>query len=106
MRFAAPIVVIAVGILWLLNVLKITPGVDWLWTGGLAVAGIFVLLVGGRTRRSLVVGWLLIATSICSLLRQLGYLPPDTELPIIVIVLGVLLGVAQLVRRREDGKPA
>jgi len=78
------------------------PGVDWVWTGGLAVAGIFVLLVGGRTRRSLVVGWLLVTASVLSLLRQLELLKPGVEMPILVIVLGVLLLLSHFVRRRES----
>ena len=34
--------VIALGTAWLLNTLNVISGVDWLGTGGLAVAGILV----------------------------------------------------------------
>lgn len=37
-RFVVPILVILLGVTWMLNVLEIIPGVDWMWTLGLAVA--------------------------------------------------------------------
>lgn len=36
-KLIVPIFTIVVGVTWLLNVLGVVPGVDWIWTGGLAV---------------------------------------------------------------------
>jgi len=90
-----PILIIALGITWLLNVMDLLPGIDWIWTIGLAVIGILVLAFGGSNKLSLVVGPFLLIGSICSILRQTGKLPINYEVPILVIALGVLLLIVQ-----------
>jgi hypothetical protein len=90
-RFVVPILVILLGVTWLLNVLKILPGVDWIWTVGLAAVGILTLTVGGINKLTVVVGPFLMVASVCSILRQTGRLEIDREVPILTIVLGCLL---------------
>ncbi|MFN2542759.1 MAG: hypothetical protein ABR514_11430 [Chthoniobacterales bacterium] len=83
--------VIALGIAWLLNTLGVIPGVDWLWTGGLGVAGILVLAASGVNKFSFVIGAFLMVSSIFSVLRQTGRLREDIEIPVLFIIFGVLL---------------
>ena len=92
----APILVIALGVTWLLNVLEIMPGVDWIWTIALAAVGVITLLLGGINKLTGVVGPFLMIASVCSLLRQTGQLPTDREVPILTIILGVLMLLVQL----------
>jgi hypothetical protein len=93
-----PILVIAVGVTWLLNVLEILPGVDWIWIGGLALAGILTLATGGFNKLTVVIGPFLLIASLCSLLRQVGKMPLDREVPILTIVLGGLMFLVQLLK--------
>jgi hypothetical protein len=92
----APILVIALGVTWLLNVLEIMPGVDWIWTVGLAAVGLIALLLGGINKLTAVVGPFLMIGSVCSLLRQLDKLPIDREVPILTIILGILMLLVQI----------
>ncbi|HVM60616.1 MAG TPA: hypothetical protein VMV72_07085 [Verrucomicrobiae bacterium] len=94
-RLVVPILIIVLGVTWLLNILKVLPGVDWIWTIGLTAVGLLALLVGPPNRLTIVVGPFLIVGSICSLLRQLDLLPIDRETPILTIVLGILMLIAQ-----------
>ncbi len=93
----APVLVIVLGVTWLLNVLNVLPRVDWIYTVGLAAVGVLTLMVGGVNKLTAVVGPFLVVASICSLLRQMDALPVDREIPILTIVLGVLMMIAQVV---------
>jgi hypothetical protein len=97
-KLAVPILIIVVGVTWLLNVLNLMPGVDWMWTIGLAAVGLLTLAVGGLNKLTVVIGPLLLAASATSLLRQTGRLDLDREIPILIIVLGALMLAAQLSR--------
>lgn len=97
-KLIVPILTIIVGVTWLLNVLDILPGVDWMWTVGLAAAGILSIAIGGLNKLTVVIGPFLVAASLCSLLRQTGRLAVDREIPVLVIILGVLMLVSQLSR--------
>jgi hypothetical protein len=90
------VLVIALGTAWLLNTLNFIPGVDWLWTGGLGIAGILVLAINGINRFTFVIGPFLLITSVFSILRQTGRLRPNIEVPVLFIVFGVLLLLAML----------
>jgi hypothetical protein len=91
-----PVLVTVLGVTWLLNVLNVLPRVDWIYTVGLAAVGVLTLLVGGVNKLTAVVGPFLMVASICSLLRQLDALPIDREIPILTIVLGILMLIAQV----------
>ncbi len=91
------LLVITVGVGWLLTVQQVGLNIDWVWTLGLAVAGVLTFLVGGGIDKStVVVGPLLLVGSVFSILRQTGRLSLNLEVPIFVILLGVLLFIAQL----------
>jgi hypothetical protein len=90
-----PILLITIGAGWLLTTLGIAPGIDWVWTLGLAVVGILAFVVGGFDKVSVVVGPFFIITSCLSVLRQTGRLKLDVEVPILVITGGVLLLIAR-----------
>ncbi|MGA2061128.1 MAG: hypothetical protein ABSG67_11650 [Thermoguttaceae bacterium] len=92
----APILVIALGVTWLLNVIDIMPGVDWIWTVGLAAVGVITLLLGGINKLTVIVGLFLMISSVCSLLRQVGKLPIEREVPILTIILGILMLLVQI----------
>jgi hypothetical protein len=94
---ALAVVIITVGVGWLLSVQGIGQGIDWIWTLGLAVVGIGAFVAsGGVDKTSVVLGPFFLAASILSVLRQTGKLSLNTELPIIVILLGLLLLLAQM----------
>lgn len=97
-KLVVPILTIIVGITWLLNVLHIMPEVDWIWTVGLAAAGIVSIALGGLNKVTIVAGPFLIIASVCSLLRQTHRLPVDREVPILVIILGVLMAISTVSR--------
>lgn len=95
---AVSTLVIALGVAWLLNVYHVLPGVNWVWTGGLGVAGVLVLAISGINQLSVLVGPFLIAGSLLSILRQTGRLQLDLEVPILVICFGVLLFLTYVLR--------
>jgi len=93
---ALPVVIITLGIGWLLSTMGIGPSINWVWTLGLAVGGLLVFALSGFNKATIVVGPMLLVASILSVLRQSGKLNIDLEVPILVIVSGVLLLVARL----------
>ena len=99
-KLVSPILTIVVGITWLLNTLNIIPGVDWVWSVGLAAAGILSIAVGGLNKVSIVTGPFLIIESVFSVMRQTGRISIDVEIPILIIVLGVLMLISQLSKLR------
>jgi hypothetical protein len=92
---ALPILLITVGVGWLLTTMGIAPGIDWIWTLGLAIAGALALVVGGFDKVTFVAGSFLLVTSCLSVLRQTGRITIDVEIPILVIVAGALLLAAR-----------
>lgn len=95
-QLLVPSLIIVIGTGWLLNAMDLFPAVDWVWTLLLAGAGVLSLLLGGVNKLTIVVGPFLLAGAVCSIFRQMGHLPLKFEMPILVIVLGVLLLYAQL----------
>jgi hypothetical protein len=95
MTLVLPILLITVGTGWLLTTLGVTPGVDWVWTLGLAVVGLLAFALGGFDKVTVVTGPFFILASCLSILRQTGRLHLDVEVPILVISAGILLLVAR-----------
>lgn len=90
------LMIIIVGVGWLLTAKQIGPAINWVWTMGLGSVGIVTfLVVGGIDKFSFVVGFFFIVASFLSLLRQNGTMAINTEVPTLVITIGVLLFVAQ-----------
>jgi hypothetical protein len=90
--------ILALGIAGLLNELDVVPGVNWIWTLGLAVVGLLVILFGGYNKASMVVGPFVLIGAVLSFLRQTGNLSQTIEVPILTVVLGLLLLVVYLLR--------
>jgi len=90
-----PILLIAVGVGWLLTTLNVVPGIDWVWTLGLAAVGLLTFAVGGFDKVTVVIGPFFMLASCLSILRQTERLHVDVEVPILVIIAGVLLWVAR-----------
>lgn len=93
---AIPILIITVGIGWLLTVQGVAPQINWIWTLGMASIGVLCFVLLGFDKVSVVVGPLFLVSSMLSVLRQTGLLSIDSEVPILVIIIGVLLLVARL----------
>jgi hypothetical protein len=90
--------VIALGVGWLLNAMNVIPDVNWVWTIGLAMAGVLILAVNGLNRLTIVTGPWLILASLFSMLRQTGRMDLDKEVPALVIAFGVLMLASQLLK--------
>lgn len=91
------ILIITVGVGWLLTAQGFGPGVNWVWTLGLGVIGVVTFIVsGGLDKVSVVLGPFFLVSSLLSILRQTGNMKSDTEVPLLVILVGVLLFVAQM----------
>lgn len=94
---ALAVLIITVGVGWLLTAQGLGPGIDWVWTLGLGVTGVLVfVLSGGVDKVSVIVGPFFLVGSLLSVLRQTNQLRLDVEVPVLVIVVGVLLLVAQM----------
>ncbi|MBL9094843.1 MAG: hypothetical protein JNL96_26725 [Planctomycetaceae bacterium] len=90
------LLIITVGVGWLLSARGIGAEINWIWTLGLGVVGILTFVIsGGLDKWSIIVGPFFLASSVLSILRQTGKLPFDTEVPVLVIFVGVLLLIAQ-----------
>lgn len=103
MAYIVPAVVVILGVSWLLDSLEVAPEVDWVRTVGLATAGVLILILGSLNRLTVVAGPLLITKSACMLLTQMGFLAKHSEMPVLVIVLGCLLFLAQVFRLPMPG---
>ena len=97
-KLVVPLLVITLGIAWILNVRDILPGVNWIWTIGLAISGIICLIIDKINKFNFVLGLFLIIASVFSILRQTDRIPEDIEVPSLFITLGILMLVAQLVK--------
>lgn len=96
-RVALGLLIISLGVGWLLTAQGFAPDINWIWTLCLGIVGIAAfILSGGVDKVSIVVGPFFLICSILSLLRQTGRLTESTEMPILVIVTGALLLIAQL----------
>lgn len=90
-----PLLMITVGVGWLLTTLGVGPGIDWVWTLGLAMVGLMTFAVAGIDKGSVVIGPFFLVASFLSVLRQTDRLRIDVEVPILVILGGVLLLIAR-----------
>lgn len=90
-----PVLLIVVGVGWLLTTLGLAPGINWIWTLGLAAAGLLPFLLHGIDKFTVSVGPFFLIASLLSVLRQSGRLSIDHEMPILVILAGVLLLIAR-----------
>lgn len=85
------VAVIGIGVAWLLNAAGFMPPVEWVWTIGLALMGVLVLVINGLDKATAVVGPFLIIGALFSFLRQMGKIEIRFEAPILFLIFGVLL---------------
>ena len=93
---AISFLIVALGVAWLLNAMRIAPNLDWIWIIGLGVSGILLLTVTRLDRFNFITGITLIVSSVLAALRQSGRLTINIEAPVLFITVGILLFVAQL----------
>jgi hypothetical protein len=91
-----PILLIMLGFGWLLTSLGVMPGIDWVWTVGIALVGILTFVAGGFDTVTVAVGPFFLLASCLSVLRQSVRLDINLEVPILIIAAGLLLAIAQL----------
>jgi len=91
-----PGLLITLGTGWLLSALNVAPGIHWPWTLGLAAIGLLTFAVGGIDKLTIVVGPALLAASCMSVLRQTGKLHVDIEIPLLVILAGILMLISRM----------
>ena len=94
-KFLIPILIIGFGVMWLLNALDVRIPLGLAWTCVLFAVGIAVLAGTGFNKDGFPWGMFFLAAGVCSILRQSGQLSVGIELPALVIILGVLLGINQ-----------
>ena len=92
---ALPIIMIALGSGALLTSLGVAPKIDWIWTLGLALAGLVTLIVAGLDRVTFVICCMCFATCVTSIMRQIGSLRMDVEIPILIIACGLFMLMAR-----------
>lgn len=90
------VLLVTVGTGWMLTSLEIGPDIAWVWTLGLLVIGVLTFAVGGLDKVTVVAGPFFVIASCLSLLRQQNRLQVEQEIPLLVIVTGILLLVAQI----------
>lgn len=90
-----PFLIISIGTGWLLTTLNVVPGLNWIWILGLAMVGLLSFAVSGIDKSSVLVGPFFLIASCLSVLRQIGHISLDVEIPILVIVIGSLLLIAR-----------
>lgn len=100
-QLIAPLILIAVGIGWLLHSQDVIPGVNWIWVLLLGTVGLSILLVGQKSRTSLIAGPFLMCWAGLTFARQTEVLPASIEGPALVIVFGVLLAATRLFKGPE-----
>jgi hypothetical protein len=91
-----PVLLIALGGGWLITSLGVGSGIDWIWTLGLASVGLLSFLISGLDKVTVVLGPLFLAASCLSFMRQAGHITLDVEIPILVMLAGVLMLVARM----------
>ena len=85
-----PVLLVTLGLGWLLTAHRVVPGVNWVSVLSIVVAGVMVFVLAGVDKFSVVVGPFLMISTVFSLLRQTDCISIDTEVPLMVIVAGLL----------------
>ena len=94
-KYIIPALIAGFGLVWLLDTLDIVPPLNIVWTIGLLAIGIGVFAGSGFNKEAFPWGAFFIASAGCSVLRQMGMLPLRIEMPLLVILLGLFLGINQ-----------
>lgn len=86
---------VAVGSGWLLSSLGFIPSVDWAWSLGLAMVGFLAIVLSGFDKVSFVIAGFFSLASVMSVLRPLGVVRVEVEIPVLVLASGILLVFAR-----------
>ena len=93
-KASLPILIIATGIGWLLSSRNVMPGVDWAWILVMATAGTLVLS-NGLTKLTIVLGPILLISSVLVVMLQTKRISIDMFFPVMVISFGILMLIAR-----------
>ena len=85
---------VTLGLGQLLSAMGVTPEINWVWTMLLAASGVLVFVLGGFNKATVVLGPFFLCGSILSILRETGKISINVELPLLVILIGILILVA------------
>ncbi len=102
---AISFLIVALGVAWLLNAMRVAPQLDWIWIIGLGVVGILLLTITRLDRLSFVAGFSLILSSVLAALRQSGKITVNIEAPVLFIIVGVLIFLSQFLPLRASPTP-
>jgi len=92
-KYLAPFVIVLFGLGWLLQRLDIISSFELIWTIGLAAAGIYLIAVSGFNRDTFLPSTFLLICSLFSFLRSTNILRLSVELPVLVIIFGILMAI-------------
>lgn len=95
---SSPLLIVAIGVAWLLDMLAVLPPIDWIVTIGLAVPGVLLIGFARWNRLNVVAGAFLAVASALSVLQQLGSIDSVVAAPCLVIAFGAVWLLAQLAR--------
>jgi hypothetical protein len=90
----AGVLMITLGLGQLLSAMGVVPEINWVWTMFLAAAGVLVFVLGGINKATIVLGPFFLIGSILSILRETGRIEINVELPMLVILIGILILIA------------
>jgi hypothetical protein len=89
-NFIGPISLFLVGLCLLLTRLENFPAEKVLWTGGWAIAGIYVFASKGFHKSSFIWGSMWFSFSILSVIRYKTDIKADVEIPVIIMIAALL----------------
>ena len=92
-KFIGPLMIALFGIFWLLAQMKFFDIGQMLWTIGLLGGGILIFTYLGFSKSTFVLGSMLIIGAGFSLLRYNSIIQVEFEIPILIIILGVIMGI-------------
>jgi hypothetical protein len=92
-KLIVPILVVVFGLCWMLAELSIFDINKMLWTLGLLSSGVLFYAYVGFNKTTFVLGGILIIGSILSVLRYNGIIGYKVEIPLLVMIAGILMAV-------------
>jgi len=93
---ATGLMLVVVGAGWLLTTLGYMPNINWVWIITLAVVGFVPMALSGLSKFSVFSAGIMLLASLASILRQMGTISINTEVPALVIAAGALLVLVTL----------
>jgi len=104
-KYLAPFLIVLIGLGWLLQQFDIISSFEFIWSVGLAAAGIYLIAVSGFNRDTFLPSVFLLTWSLLSFLRAAGFLRLSVELPLLVIIFGILMAIRNAGVIPEAKKP-